>query len=104
MIEDLIYLLSEEGLAVFMLIILLIGTGYVGRWFLNSYTKRSDAKYDELLREIVEIKIELLESNNKVYKMVETLIGNQRVIGEDRNAIESRLDTLLKFINKNGRK
>ena len=104
MIDDLMFLLSEEGLAVFMLIIMLIGTGYVGSWFLNTYTKRVDRKYSELLREIAEIKVDVLESNNKVYKMVETLIGNQRIIGEDINAIESSLDTLLKFINKNGKK
>ena len=36
--------------------------------------------------------------------MTETLISNQRIIGEDINAIESSLDTLLKFINKNGKK
>ena len=87
-----------------MLIILLIGTGYVGRWFLNTYTKRVDRKYSELLREIAEIKVDVMESNNKVYNMTETLISNQRIIGEDINAIESSLDTLLKFINKNGKK
>ena len=102
MIDDLLYLLSEEGLAVFMLIILLIGVGYVGRWFLNTYTTRVDRKYAELLREIVEIKSDVLESNNKLYGITEQLIENQRIIGEDVNAIESSLDTLLKFINKNG--
>ena len=104
MINDFTYLLEEQGLAVFMLIILLIGTGYVGRWFLNTYTKRVDRKYAELLREIAEIKVDVMESNNKVYNMTETLISNQRIIGEDINAIESSLDTLLKFINKNGKK
>ena len=104
MINDFTYLLEEQGLAVFMLIILLIGTGYVGRWFLNTYTKRVDRKYSELLREIAEIKVDVMESNNKVYNMTETLISNQRIIGEDINAIESSLDTLLKFINKNGKK
>ena len=104
MIDDLMFLLSEEGLAVFMLIIMLIGTGYVGRWFLNTYTKRVDRKYAELLREITEIKIEVMDENNKLYGMVEQLISNQRGIGEDVNAIESSLDTLLKFINKNGKK
>ena len=104
MIEDLMFLLSEEGLAVFMLIIMLIGTGYVGRWFLNTYTKRVDRKYAELLREITEIKIEVMDENSKLYGMVEQLISNQRVIGEEVNAIESSLDTLLKFINKNGKK
>ena len=104
MIDDLMFLLSEEGLAVFMLIIMLIGTGYVGRWFLNTYTKRVDRKYAELLREITEIKIEVMDENSKLYGMVEQLITNQRGIGEDVNAIESSLDTLLKFINKNGKK
>ena len=104
MINDFTYLLEEQGLAVFMLIILLIGTGYVGRWFLNTYTKRVDRKYSELLREIAEIKVDVMESNNKVYNMIEALISNQRIIGEDVNAIESSLDTLLKFLNKNGKK
>ena len=87
-----------------MLIIMLLGVGYVGRWFLNTYTTRVDRKYAELLREIAEIKVEVLESNNKLYGMAEKLIENQRIIGEDVNAIESSLDTLLKFINKNGKK
>lgn len=104
MIDDLLFLLSEEGLAVFMLIVLLVGVGYVGRWFLNTYTKRVDTKYEELLREIAEIKVDVLESNNKLYGMAEKLIENQRIIGEDVNAIESSLDTLLKFIKQNGGK
>ena len=104
MINDFTYLLEEQGLAVFMLIILLIGTGYVGRWFLNTYTKRVDRKYSELLREIVEIKVEVMDENSKLYGITEQLIQNQRIIGEDINAIESSLDTLLKFINKNGKK
>ena len=45
-----------------------------------------------------------MDENSKLYGMVEQLISNQRVIGEDVNAIESSLDTLLKFINKNGKK
>ena len=98
------FLLSEEGLAVFMLIIMLIGTGYVGKWFLTTYTKRVDRKYAELLREITEIKTEVMDENSKLYSIVEQLITNQRGIGEDINAIESSLDTLLKFINKNGKK
>ena len=56
------------------------------------------------MREIAEIKVEIISSNEKLYGITETLIGNQRLIGEDVNAIESSLDTLLKFINKNGRK
>ena len=87
-----------------MLIILLVGVGYVGRWFLNTYTKRVDRKYAELLREIIEIKTEVLASDNKLYETTQQLIENQRIIGEDVNAIESSLDTLLKFIKQNGGK
>ena len=104
MIESLMFLLSEEGLAVFMLIVLLVGVGYVGKWFLHTYTKRADQKYDTLLQEIGEIKCEVLNSNNKLYGITEKLIANQRLIGEDVNALESSLDTLLKFIKTNGSK
>ena len=95
-------LLSENGLAVTDSIVLLVGVGYVGKWFLNSYTKRVDTKYDELLREIAEIKTEVMDENNKLYGITEQLIQNQRIIGEDVNGIEKSLHTLLKFINKNG--
>ena len=57
-----------------------------------------DTQFSELLREIAEIKEEITDENNKLYGIVEKLIANQRVIGEDVNAIESSLDTLLKFI------
>ena len=86
-----------------MLIVLLVGVGYVGKWFLNTYTKRVDTKYDELFREIAEIKVEVLDNNNKLYGITEQLIQNQRIIGEDVNGIEKSLHTLLKFINKNGK-
>ena len=36
--------------------------------------------------------------NNKLYSITEKLISNQRQIQEDINAIESSLDTLLKYI------
>ena len=50
------------------------------------------------MREITEIKVETLESNGKLYSITEKLISNQRSIQEDINAIESSLDTLLKYI------
>ena len=100
--SDVLFLLEEQGVAVFMLIVLLVGVGYVGKWFLNTYTKRVDTKYDELFREIAEIKVEVLDNNNKLYGITEKLIQNQRIIGEDVNGIEKSLHTLLKFINKNG--
>ena len=56
------------------------------------------------MREIAEIKVEVINSNNKLYSINEKLISNQREIGEDVNAIESSFDTLLKYINKNGNK
>jgi len=102
-VSDVLFLLEEQGIAVFMLIVLLVGVGYVGKWFLNSYTKRVDTKYDELLREIAEIKTEVMDENNKLYGITEKLIQNQRIIGEDVNGIEKSLHTLLKFINKNGK-
>ena len=101
--SDVLFLLEEQGVAVFMLIVLLVGVGYVGKWFLNTYTKRVDTKYDELLREIAEIKTEVIDENSKLYGITEQLIKNQRVIGEDVNGIEKSLHTLLKYIDKNGR-
>ncbi len=101
--SDLLYLISEEGIAVFVIVVLLIGIAIFGRWFFEHYTKRVDRKYEDLMREIAEIKVEVMESNNRLFNINEKLIANQRVIGEDVNAIESSLDTLLKFINKNGK-
>ena len=51
-----------------------------------------------------EVKEEIVENNRKLYKITEALIANQKNIENDINAIESSLDTLLKFINKNGSK
>ena len=62
-----------------------------------------DSQFSELLREVAEMQQLIIENNNKLYGITEQLINNQRVIGEDVNAIESSLDTLLKFINKNGK-
>ena len=101
--SDLLFLISEEGIAVFVIVVLLIGIASFGRWFFEHYTKRVDRKYGDLMREIAEIKIEVMESNNRLFSINEKLIANQRIIGEDVNAIESSLDTLLKFINKNGK-
>ena len=63
-----------------------------------------DSQFSELLREVAEMQQLIIENNNKLYGITEQLINNQRGIGEDVNAIESSLDTLLKFINKNGSK
>ena len=103
MIDSILYLISEEGIAVFIIVVLLAGIGVFGRWFFDHYTKRVDRKYNDLMREIAEMKTEVINSNNKLYAINETLIANQRVIGEDVNAIESSFDTILKFINKNGK-
>ena len=75
-----------------------VGISYFGKWFLNIYTHKLNTNFTELLREIVEVKSEILESNNKLYGITEKLISNQREIQEDVNAIESSLDTLLKYI------
>ena len=96
---DLTYLISEEGISVFIIVVLLVGIGLFGRWFAHNYTARVDDKYNELMREIAEIKVEVLESNNRIFGITEKLISNQREIGEDVNAIDSSLDTLLKYLN-----
>ena len=102
--SDLLYLISEEGLPTFLVVFFLIGIGIVARWFATYFLTRVDEKYTELLREITEMKAEITENNNKLYGITEQLIKNQRLIGEDVNAIESSLDTLLKYIDKNGKK
>tara|TARA_Y100001938_G_C8022632_1_gene396170 strand:- start:761 stop:1063 length:303 start_codon:yes stop_codon:yes gene_type:complete len=97
---DLLYLISEEGIAVFVIVVLLMGIALFGRWFAHHYIARNDENFNELLREIVEIKTEVLDSNNKTYSIIEQLIKNSRKTGENIKAIESSLDTLLKYINK----
>ena len=100
---DLTYLISEEGISVFIIVALLGGIAVFGRWFAHNYTAKLDVSFSELLREIAEIKQEVIEENGKVYNITESLIKNSRKTGENIKAIESSLDTLLKFINKNGK-
>jgi hypothetical protein len=95
---DLNALLTEHGLAVVIIFILFGSIAYFGKWFLNIYTQKLYSQFAELNREIVEIKLDILENNNKLYGITEELISNQRKAFEDINAIESSLDTLLKFI------
>ena len=95
---DLNALLTEHGLAVVIIFILFGSIAYFGKWFLNIYTQKLYSQFAELNREIIEIKLDILENNNKLYGITEKLISNQRQIQEDINAIESSLDTLLKFI------
>ena len=102
--DSLLYLISEEGIAVFIIVVLIGGIAVFGKWFAHSYTKRTDDSFSELLREIAEIKEEVVDNNNKLYNITESLISNSRKTGEEIKAIESSLDTLLKFINKNGSK
>ena len=101
--SDLLFLISEEGIAVFIIVVLIFGIAVFGRWFANNYTKRIDQNFAELLREIAEIKQEVIDENGKIYSIVESLIKNSRKTGENIKAIESSLDTLLKFLNKNGK-
>ena len=95
---DFSQVLNEHGLAVVIIFCLFAAISWFARWFFNNYTANLDTQFSELLREIAEIKEEITEENNKLYSIVEKLIANQRVIGEDINALESSLDTLLKFI------
>ena len=102
--DSLLYLISEEGIAVFIIVALLGGIAVFGRWFAHSYIAKLDESFSELLREIAEIKEEVTDNNNKLYNITESLISNSRRTGENIKAIESSLDTLLKFISKNGNK
>ena len=95
---DFSQVLNEHGLAVVIIFCLFAAISWFARWFFNNYTANLDTQFSELLREIAEIKEEIVEENNKLYGIVEKLIANQRVIGEDINALESSLDTLLKYI------
>tara|TARA_R100000808_G_scaffold7093_1_gene20861 strand:- start:837 stop:1154 length:318 start_codon:yes stop_codon:yes gene_type:complete len=99
--DDLLFLISEEGLPTFLVVTFLIGIGIVARWLATQYIHRLDNQFSEMLREIAEMQTAILEHNNKVYSIVEKLISNQREIQEDVNAIESSLDTLLSFIKLN---
>ena len=91
-------ILTEHGLAVVIIFCLFAGIAWFAKWFFNNYTANINTQFSELLREIAEVKEEIVEENGKLYGIVEQLIKNQRVIGEDINALESSLDTLLKFI------
>ena len=104
--SDLLYLISEEGLPTFLVVIFIVGIGIVARWLATQYIHRLDNQFREMLREIAEMQQSIIEHNNKTYGIIEKLISNQREIQEDVNAIESSLQTLLSFIklNKNGNK
>ena len=91
-------LLSEHGLAVVIIGCLFFAIAWFAKWFFTNYTANINTQFSELLREIAEVKEEIVEENGKLYGIVEKLISNQREIGEDINALESSLDTLLKFI------
>ena len=91
-------LLSEHGLAVVIIFCLFGAISWFAKWFFNHYTANLSTQFTEMLREIAEVKQEVLESNSKLYSIHEKLISNQREIQEDINALESSLDTLLKFI------
>ena len=91
-------LLSEHGLAVVIIFCLFAAIAWFAKWFFNNYTANLDTQFIELLREISEVKEDVTKSNKTVHDIVVKLISNQREIQEDVNAIESSLDTLLKYI------
>ena len=95
---DVSALLTEHGLAVVIIFALFMGIAWFAKWFLNTYTSKLDSNNEEMLREIGEVKEEVLKSNSINFSIIEKLISNQREIGEDINALESSLDTLLKYI------
>ena len=95
---DFSQILTEHGLAVVIIFCLFAAIAWFAKWFFNNYTANLETQFSELLREIAEVKEEIIDNNNKLYNITEKLIANQRLIGEDVNALESSLDTLLKFI------
>ena len=99
--DDLFYLISEEGLPTFLVVTFIIGIGIVARWLATEYIHRLDSQFNEMQKEITEMQTAIQNHNDKVYSIVEKLISNQREIQEDVNAIESSLDTLLSFIKLN---
>ena len=101
--SELLYLISEEGIAIFFVVVLLIGIGLFGRWFSAYFTNRLDSQFAELLREVAEMQQLIIENNNKIYEMTAQLIHNQNNIQSDVNNIEGNLDILLKFIKQNGK-
>ena len=101
--SDLLYLISEEGLPTFLVVIFLVGLGIIFRWLSAHFITRINDQFIEILLEVAEMQTAILEHNNKTYSIIEKLISNQREIQQDINALESSNDTLLKFINKNGK-
>ena len=95
---DVSALLTEHGLAVVIIFALFGAIAWFAKWFFTNYTANINTQFRELLREIAEVKSEVIEENGKLYGIVEELISNQRKAFEDINAIESSLDTLLKYI------
>ena len=96
--SDVLYLISEEGLPTFLVVTFLIGIGFIARWIATYFIARIDSQFAELLREIAEMQTSILEHNNKTYGIIEKLIANQRLIGEDINNLEGNLNILLKYI------
>ena len=95
---DISALLTEHGLAVVIIFCLFAAIAWFSKWFFNNYTANLDTKFSEMLREIAEVKEEVITSNKVLHDIVIKLISNQKNIETDINAIESSLDTLLKFI------
>ena len=98
--SDLLYLISEEGLPTFLVIIFLIGVGIVAKWFAGYFNANITNKFDTLDNEIREIQTEITDHNNRLFSIVEKLISNQKNIEQDINALESSTDTLINFIKK----
>tara|TARA_R100000353_G_scaffold22075_2_gene19622 strand:- start:427 stop:735 length:309 start_codon:yes stop_codon:yes gene_type:complete len=98
--DDLLYLISEEGLPTFLVIVFIIGVGIVAKWFASYFNHNLNNRLDTLDNEIREMQDEIVKHNNKVYGIVEKLISNQKNIQQDINALESSNDTLISFIKK----
>ena len=61
---DVSALLTEHGLAVVIIFCLFAAISWFAKWFFNNYTANLDTQFTELLREISEVKEEIVNSNS----------------------------------------
>ena len=76
--SDLLYLISEEGLPTFLVIIFLLSVGITAKWFAGYFNANLNNRLDTLDSEIREMQDEIVEHNNRLFSIVEKLISNQK--------------------------
>ena len=98
-------ILTEHGLAVVIIFCLFAAISWFAKWFFNNYTANLDTKFTEMLREIAEVKTEVIADNDELKKTVDVLhsitvklIDNEKGNEMKLSELASNLDTLLKYI------